>query len=205
MDWNKSEIDLNYTIDINGDKIKPYDVLLKNVDFWLSEMKNVVGANIEKSADKILFNLAFNRISNKIFPNLIQYLIPSINFEGKKVISNNVISASQFWEEFWPKVWEDLTLPERMLIQKLTILSKDTQYKELVDALGKNLSDGQPYTIYKKEISNQIKLFYDGIAKSFSSMFGGKRISLNNNLVNQIITDLNSKISGVKIEFPTNS
>lgn len=205
MDWNKSEIDLNYTIDINGDKIKPYDVLLKNVDFWLSEMKNVVGANIEKSADKILFNLAFNRISNKIFPNLIQYLIPSINFDGKKVISNNVISASQFWEEFWPKVWEDLTLPERMLIQKLTILSKDTQYKELVDALGKNLSDGQPYTIYKKEISNQIKLFYDGIAKSFSSMFGGKRISLNNNLVNQIITDLNSKISGVKIEFPTNS
>jgi hypothetical protein len=204
VDWNKSEIDFDYTIDINGNKIKPYEVLLKDVELWLSEMKNAVSANIEKSTDKVLFNLAFNRISNKIFPSLIQYIIPSIDFDGKKVISNIEISAPKFWEEFWPKVWQDLTSPERMLIQKLTILSKDSQYGELIEALGKNLSDGQPYSIHKKEISNQIRLFYDKIGKSFSDMFEGKGVSLNNSLLDQMISDLNSKISGIKLDFPTN-
>jgi hypothetical protein len=203
--WEKSGVDLDYTIDINGKSVKPYDVLLNAVNSWLSQMKEVATNNIEKPADKSLFNVAFNRIVNKIFPNLIKYLIPTIEFKGKRVISNKEISPSDFWKQAWPKVWQDFTLPERILIQKLTILSKDTNYNELIDTLAKNLSDGQPYSHYKKDISEQIGIFYDIIGKSFSEMFGGNKISLENKLITQLVSDLNSRIKGSKLEFQTNS
>lgn len=205
LDWEKSGIDLDYVIDIDGRKVKPYEVLFSNVNSWLIQLKDVAASNIEKQSDKALFNVAFNRIVNKIFPNLVTYLIPTIDFDDKRVISNREITPSAFWKEFWPKVWQDFTLPERILIQKLTILSKDTSYDELINALGENLSDGQPYSSYKKEISKQINLFYDMIGKSFSEMFGGNKISLGNKMISQMFLDLNSKIKGSKLEFRAKS
>ena len=64
LDWEKSGVDFDYTIDIDGRKVKPYSILFDVVNSWLTQMKEFAASNIEKPADKALFNVAFYRIVN---------------------------------------------------------------------------------------------------------------------------------------------
>lgn len=201
VDWGKSGLDTKFEIDINGTKVQPYQIMLDVIDVWMSGMKDVAESNITDPKDKAIFNMAFNRIANKIFPSLISFIIPSIGFKGKPVITNKEITPQLFWKEYWPKVWSDLSAPERILLDKYTILNKDTPYDELIEELGNTLSDGQPYSGYKKEISEQMKLFYDMIGNAFSQLFGGQKVTLSNNMITKMTSDLNNAIKGSKLEF----
>jgi len=201
INWGGSGLPLDKEIDINGESIKPYDVATRVVDAWLENVKEVSANNIEKSSDRAIFNAAFNRISKKIFPTLISYIIPTVEFDGKDIIENKKSNAGSFWEEAWPQVWQEFSAIERGLIEKFTILGKDTTYDEIMKGLGETLSDGSPYASYKSEIANQMRLFYDMLGKTFSEMFNNEKVNLSNDLIIEIANDLNSKIKGSKIDF----
>ena len=201
INWKGSGLPVDKEIDINGQPIKPYDVATAIASSWLENVKDVTSKNIEKAADRSIFNAAFNRIAKKIFPTLIGYLIPNVEFDGKNIIETKKATPEQFWKEAWPKVWQEFSSIERGLIQKFTTLNKDTSYKEIMKSLGATLSSGSPYEGYKSEISNQIKLFYDMMGKSFSQMFNNDKVNLSNDLIISLGNDLNNNINGSKIDF----
>ena len=201
VNWDSSGLPLEKEIDINGEKIKPYEVAVDVVDSWLESVKEAFAKNIEKSQDGAIFKAAFNRIAKKTFPSLIGYLIPQISFGDKNVIENKKATPESFWSEAWPKVWDEFSAIERGLIQKFTVLNKDTQYKDVMKGLGEALSDNSSYSFYKEEIGNQVKLLYDMIGKTFSEMFDNKPVSLSNDLIIDLGKDLNDNIQGSKIDF----
>lgn len=201
INWKDSGLPVDKEIDINGQPIKPYDVATAITGSWLENVKDVTSKNIEKSADRKIFNAAFNRIAKKIFPTLIGYLVPTVQFDGKDIIENKKATPEQFWKEAWPKVWQEFSSIERGLLKKFTTLNKDTSYKEIMKSLGATLSSGSPYEGYKSEISNQVKLFYDMMGKTFSQMFNNDKVNLSNDLIIDLGKDLNSNINGSKIDF----
>lgn len=201
INWSGSGLPLEQEIEINGESIKPYVIAMGIVDSWLENIKEVTAGNIEKSSDRAIFNAAFNRISKKIFPTLISYLLPSIEFEGKEVIKTKKASPASFWKEAWPQVWNEFSKIERGLISKFTTLNKDTSYDEIMKSLGSTLSDSSPYKGYKPLIGQQVKLFYDMMGNGFSQMFNNEKVSLNNDLILALGNDLNSNINGSKIDF----
>ena len=200
INWSPSDLPIEDEIDINGIKIKPYEVVVGVVDAWLENVKEVSSKNIEKSQDRAIFKAAFNRIAKKTFPSLIDYIIPQIDFDGKKVIENKKATPESFWKEAWPKIWGEFSSIEKGLIQKFTVLDNDTQYKDVMKGLGEALSDQSSYSFYKKEIGEQINLFYDMIGKTFSEIFDRKSVSLSNDLIMELVKDLNDNIQGSKID-----
>ena len=201
IDWKSSGLPLEGEIDINSKNLKPYELALDVVDAWLEGVKEETEKNIEGTANKKIFSLAFNRIAKKIFPSLISYIIPSFKFQGKDVIKGKDITPQQFWKEAWPKVWNEFSGPEKLLIKEFTILSPDTTYDEVMAGLAETLSDGSPYSGYKQEIADQANAFYEVLGNSFSQIFNNEKVSLSNNLVQSIFKDLNSRIRGSKIDF----
>lgn len=201
IDWKSSGLPIDSEIEINSQKFKPYEMALKVVDVWLEEVKAESEKNIEGGANKKIFSAAFNRISKKIFPSLVEYIMPTIQYKGKDIIKGKNITPQQFWKEAWPKIWGELSGPEKLLVKNLTILNPDTSYDEIMNGLAETLSDGSPYAGYKQEISDQANAFYEVLGNSFSQIFNNNKVSLSNPLIQSIFSDLNSRIKGGKIDF----
>jgi hypothetical protein len=198
VDWGKSGLPLDKEIKINKQPIKPYELAMDVVDTWLENIREVSKEDIEKDAHKKIFDVAFNRMAKKIFPALIPYVLPEIKYEGQDVVEVKDITPQQFWKEAWPKIWEEFSSPERLLLKKYVTLSSETSYDEAMEGLADALDT---YSVYKPVVEEQANMLVELMGNSFSKLFGGKKVEVFNKMLSDLFTDLNSRLSGEKIDF----
>ena len=135
---------------------------------------------------KGIVKIAYNRIVNKLFPLLKEYLIPTIKVNGKVMQSEKNSTPEQFFTNIWPKFWDSFTSIERGLIKKFTTLSKETTYKEIIEGAQSAMSDFGFSGMDKKILEMIYKEFYNEL----SNQQQGVKIEISSNLLNSIAKDL---------------
>lgn len=192
INWDKTGLPKDQTVEINSKEIKPYDIAFDLVEEWLEGVKTLCESNIDKPYKKI-FGLAFNRVIKKIAPALARYIIPQVEADGIEILGGEQISGQQFWSLAWPQVWQELGAAERAALKKFTILDENTNYDTLMNSLAVTLND-PGYAPYLEIAKGEVYKLNNMFANRFSDEVG-KRAQAENPFALSLLAELGGKMS----------
>jgi hypothetical protein len=188
---------MDQKIEVNNQEIQPYGVANGVMNVWIEEIKNEVLNNID-SKYKNTIKALIEKSLNKIFPIVSKYLIPTVNFNGEKIVQETQIQPAEFWNQIWPQIWKEMGNVERGIVKTMTDLDAETTYEQLVEMTGKALSS-ENFSGYNQVVTDQLSTLMELFGTTFSAIFKDKPVQISQTLLGTIVKDLNSK--GAKIEF----
>lgn len=191
------ELPMEQKIDINGQSVEPYGIANNVMNTWIEEVKTETLDNID-SKYKVAIKALIERSLNKIFPIVSKYFIPSVKFDGKPIIEETKIEPKEFWLQVWPQIWKEMNAVERGIVKSMTSLREETTYDQLIEMVGKALSD-EKFSGYNEVVSEQLSNLLELFGLAFSTTFKDKAVEVSQEMMGKLVTDLNAK--GAKINF----